>query len=102
MTERNGHRDRVISADSHLEISTDRWVNRVPKEHRDRAPRRVTLEDGGDGWIVENRPVWRVGLELGGKPYEEYDITGVTYETEAGAGTPEERVLEQDQDGIDA
>jgi predicted TIM-barrel fold metal-dependent hydrolase len=95
-------RYQVISADSHLEISTDRWTNRVAEKYRDRAPRRITLEDGGDGWVVENRPLWRVGLDLCGKSYEENEITGVTYVGEAGAGSPAQRVAEQDRDGVDA
>lgn len=92
----------VISADSHLEVPVDRWVDRVPKEHRDRAPRRIRLANGGDAWLVEGQPIRPCGLELCGRPYEEFEPTGRTYEGSPGTGTPEQRILEQDRDGIDA
>ena len=93
---------RVISADSHLEISPERWRPYVAPQHRDRAPRLVKLSNGGDAILVENRPLSPVGLAITGKPYEEYLPTGVTYEGGHGAGTPEQRLEEQDEDGLDA
>ena len=93
---------RVISADSHLEIPIDRWVHRVPDEHRARAPRGIRLANGGDAWLVEGRPLWAVGLELSGRPPEEYQPTGLTYDGAAGAGPPEQRLGEMALDGVDA
>jgi predicted TIM-barrel fold metal-dependent hydrolase len=94
---------RVVSADSHLEIPPDRWTHHVDKRHRDRAPRRVKLANGGDGWSIESRPVHIAGMELcSGLPFEDFEPTGRTYEDAAGAGAPEQRVAEQDQDGVDA
>lgn len=92
----------VISADSHLEISPERWRNRVPATYRDRAPRLVKLANGGDAILLEGRPLSVVGLAVTGKPYDEYEPTGVTYEGGRGTGSPEQRISEQDQDGIDA
>ncbi|MGH7831684.1 MAG: amidohydrolase family protein, partial [Candidatus Binatia bacterium] len=63
---------RIISADSHLEISPELWTGRVPAKYRDRAPRLVKLTTGGDGVIVENRPLYVVGLAITGRPYEEH------------------------------
>jgi hypothetical protein len=48
---------QVISADSHLEVSTDRWMHRVPQKYQDRAPRRLRLPGGGDAHIVERRGI---------------------------------------------
>lgn len=96
------HRYRVISADSHLEISPDRWTGRIPARYRDRAPRLVKLATGGDGVMVENRSVYVLGLAVTGKPYKEHRIYGVTYDGSPGTGTPEQRLEEQDQDGVDA
>lgn len=93
---------RVISADSHLEIAPERWTNRVPAKYRDRAPRRVRLATGGDAVMVENRPLYILGLAVTGKPYEDHRIYGVTYEGNSGTGLPEQRLKEQDQDGVDA
>ena len=94
---------QLISADSHLEISIESWSHRIPSEHRDRAPRRVRLANGGDAWLVENRPLHIVGLEMcGGKAYDDFEPTGVTYADMPGAGPPEQRVAEQDRDGVAA
>ena len=42
-----------ISADSHLEgAGLDEWPLRMPEKYRDRAPRRITMPDGGYGIIV--------------------------------------------------
>ena len=92
----------VISADSHLEISPERWVGRVPIEHRDRAPRLIKLPHGGDGIVLEGRDVYVLGLAITGRPPEEHRLFGINYEGSPGAGTSEQRAKEQDQDGVDA
>lgn len=91
---------RIFSADSHLEISPERWTERVPAKYRDRAPRLVKLANGGDGVVVEGRPLYVVGLAIAGKPYERHELTGVNYQGSEGAGTPEQRLKEQDQDSV--
>ncbi len=59
---------RYISGDSHLEIDSKWWIDRVPERHRDRAPRVSHLPDGGDAWVVEDRPPREVPTDLyGGK-----------------------------------
>ncbi len=94
---------RVISADSHLEIACDRWTVRVPERYRDRAPRLLHLPEGGDAWLIEGRPLYRGGVNLtAGKPFETWNPTGMSYEGAAGAGSAQQRLQEQDIDGIDA
>ena len=89
---------RVISADSHLEVAGDRWAARVPAKYRDLAPRRVKLPNGGEVQVmgsqsnIEPRRTFRKG----------YDQRAGTFEDNDGAGTPEKRLQEQDEDGIDA
>ncbi|MGH7845907.1 MAG: amidohydrolase family protein [Candidatus Binatia bacterium] len=95
---------RYISGDSHLEIDSQRWIDRVPAKYRDQAPRLVRLPDGGDGWTIDNqlaRPAAAADL-YGGKGRDQYVPFGATYEGTAGTGSPEQRIREQDQDGIDA
>lgn len=99
-----GRNYRYISGDSHLEIDSKYWVQRVPVKHRDRAPRLIRLADGSDGWVVDNlspKPAAAADL-YGGKGRDEYVPYGATYEGTAGTGPPEQRVKEQDRDGIDA
>ncbi len=94
---------RHISADSHLEIPCDRWTPRVPEKYRDRSPRMIRLPEGGDAWLIEGRPLYRGGVNLcAGKPFEQWSPKGMTYEGAPGAGSPEQRLHEQDVDGIDA
>src|SRR5262245_17197841 len=93
---------RVISADSHLELDPGRWTPRVPAKYRERAPRRITLPDGGDGLVVEGRPLYVTGLAVTGTPYEEHSPSGICYEGSPGTGSPERRLEEQDRDGVDA
>ncbi len=95
------NRYNVISADAHLEISPDRWTDRVPAKYRGYAPRLVKLADGADGVIVESRPMYILGLAITAKPYEEHSPVGISYEGSPGAGSPEQRVREQDMDGVD-
>jgi predicted TIM-barrel fold metal-dependent hydrolase len=92
----------VISADAHLEIPVTRWVDRVPAAHRDRAPRLVKLDNGGDAWIIEGQSLKVCGLEVCGENFEDYDVTGVSYDGSPGTGDPAQRLAEQDRDGIDA
>jgi len=83
-----GREYRIISSDSHLDLPPDRWTGRVAPEWRERAPRRVKLAGGADAFVFENRPTQRVGLSRSG--------------WSRGMGTPEQRLQEQDQDGVDA
>ena len=94
---------RYISVDSHLELSPDKWAHWVPEKYRDRAPRRVKLADGGDAIMVEGRPIFYGGTDLfAGKAPEEFSPTGMDFDGSAGTGPPEQRLREQDADGIDA
>jgi uncharacterized protein len=94
---------RYVSGDSHLEIDSKAYLDRVPAEHRDRAPKVVRLPDGGDAWLVEGIPLREVPSDLyGGKGRDNWRPIGQAYETTPGTGSPEQRVREQDTDGIDA
>jgi predicted TIM-barrel fold metal-dependent hydrolase len=96
---------RVISADGHLEIPPDGWMRHVPKEHQARAPRLVPLNGGGEGWLVEGMPLIHNGqnvsagraLRVKGQSYWLEDGTPAP-----GTGGPEQRLREQDADGLDA
>lgn len=93
----------LISADSHLEIDAKWWRDRVPVTYRDQAPRVVRLPDGSDAWQIEGQPLRQVPFDLyGGKGRDVWKPFGQNYESTPGTGTAEQRLQEQDQDGIDA
>ena len=93
---------RCLSGDSHLDIRPERWTPRVPKRWRERAPRTVILANGNEGILVENRPPRSPGATtITGIPYEQHGLQKYWFEG-PGTGAPEQRLWEQDQDGIDA
>lgn len=95
---------RHISADSHLEIDSKHWLDRVPAKYRDLAPRLVRQADGSDAWMIGDtikRPAAAADL-YGGKGRDQYVPFHGRYEGTPGTGSPEQRLREQDRDGIDA
>ena len=92
-----------ISGDSHLEIDSKYWIERVPAVHRDRVPHVIKLPDGGSAWLAENSPLTENPFDLyGGKGRENWWPFGQSYDTTAGTGPAEQRLREQDEDGIAA
>ena len=91
------HQYKVISADSHIDnIRPDRWVSHVEAKWRDRAPTLVTFGDGREGFVVENRRIRTQSSTLPHRMYKQEGMRGV------GDGSPEQRLQEQNKDGIDA
>ena len=94
---------RYISADSHYESPPEQWTHRVPAKYRDRAPRRVKLANGKDGIVMEGYSMMYGGTSLyGGRAPEDFDPSELDFDNTPGCGSPEQRIREQDQDGIDA
>ncbi len=93
---------RYFSADSHFESLPETWTHRVPAQYRDRAPRRIKLADGRDAIVEEGQPLEYRGTTLfAGKSPEEFNPVHLDFESSAGAGSPQQRIREQDADGID-
>ena len=94
---------RYISADSHYESPPEHWTHRVAKPFRDRAPRRIKLANGKDALALEGKPLIYGGTSLfGGRAPEVFDPTILDYDNTPGCGSAEQRLREQDRDGIDA
>lgn len=94
-----------VSADSHLEVSPDRWRGFVPDAHREWVPQVVKCDNGGDAWrMPASGNLIPVGLvNSGGGPWEDLKATGVSYDDlPPGSGTPEQRLREMAADGVDA
>jgi predicted TIM-barrel fold metal-dependent hydrolase len=89
----------LMSSDGHLEVPPERWVHRVPEKYRDRAPHTIRLPDGGDALLIEGQPLLEANfLDLRGA----WQPFGLRVADAAGTGSPEQRVQEQDRDGLDA
>ena len=94
---------RYISADSHFESPPEQWTHRVAASYRNRAPRRIKVANGHDAVLLEGSPLMYGGTSLyGGRTPEEFDPTILDFDRTPGCGSPQQRIREQDQDGIDA
>src|SRR6187455_2191360 len=83
----------MISGDSHLDFSPERWTHHVPEKWRERAPRRIKLANGDDAFIVENSRPHSPSLQITGTgtAYDKHDARGISYEG-PGTGTPAQRL----------
>lgn len=95
---------RLMSADGHLEVPPERWSHRVPERFRERAPRTIKLPDGGDAQMIEGQPLLEANfLDLrAGRAEGTWQPFGLKVADAAGTGSAEQRVKEQDEDGLDA
>jgi uncharacterized protein len=92
-----------ISSDSHVHLLTEKWADRVPEKYRDQLPRRIKLPNGSDGSVDASGNITAGGTgHFSGHGPEGFDPTIIRYESEAGHGGPEQRLKEQQIDGIDA
>ena len=97
-------RYQVISADGHVETPPEGWHKYVPAKWKDRAPRLIPLPEGGEGWIIEGRPMMKNGQNITGRNPITFDAASYFRPDGSpaeGAGPPEQRLREQDEDGID-
>ena len=94
----------LMSSDGHLEVPPERWTHRVPQKYRDRAPHTVHLPDGGDALMIEGQPLLEANfLDLrAGRAEGTWQPFGLKVADAAGTGSPEQRIKEQDRDGMDA
>ena len=95
---------RVISGDGHVETPPESWVKYVPAKWRDRAPRLITVPEG-EAWMVEGKDLLFNGKNINAGKLAR--IMGESYFDEGGipatgAGPAEQRLREQDLDGLDA
>jgi len=92
-----------ISGDSHVQIKAEAYADRVPEKFRDQLPKRIKLPNGGDGTVSPDGKVTfgSTGHYAGHTP-ENFDPRIAHWDDEAGWGSPEQRLKEQDIDGVDA
>ena len=94
---------RLASGDSHLQVPADFWTDRVPEPYRELAPKRVKLPTGGQAIVaVDGSSYFGATGSYAGHTPEDFDpMTAFDYEETVGAGPPDQRLREQDQDGVD-
>lgn len=93
----------VISADDHIQEPPDLWSTRLPKNLRDRAPKVITLDDGGGAWSVAGHPPRPFGILIAAGTGRDAKATGLTWaDCPKGAYEPGARLKDMDLDGIDA
>ena len=93
---------RVISGDGHIDLNPDVWRDRVVAKWRERAPKRVKMPNGSDAVVVDGGKPNTIGVTRSVRvAHHDMGKQVPTFENSAGTGTPQQRVREQDQDGID-
>jgi predicted TIM-barrel fold metal-dependent hydrolase len=98
----------IISADNHINEPPNIYVERVPRDLRERAPRVVRCDDGGDGWSMDGTPprmsfgLGAIGAIAKGNP-KEFRASGLTWgEIPPGSYIGAECLKEMALDGVDA
>ena len=96
---------RVISSDSHVVEPPDLWTSRVQGKFKDRAPRVVRSEQGGDWWEFEGLKgaSAEAGTQAGMRfaAPETMSLEQSYEDVRLGGYVPEEHVKDMDADGID-
>jgi hypothetical protein len=92
----------MLSSDGHLEVLPERWSGRMPAKYRSLAPHTTTLPDGSDAIAMEGAAPFKVNyIDLrGGRKAEDFQPVGVKVENTPGIGPPEQRIADQDVDGL--
>ena len=103
ISEPQGRRYRLISADSHVNEPPDLWTARVPAAMRDRAPRIEHFAEG-DAWVIEGvKDPINFGMNAcAGLAPEEMRGWCRFEEIRHGGYDPAARLAEMDADSVDA
>src|SRR5437867_1524802 len=92
----------IISGDSHLDLPPDRWSHHVPARYREYGPKVVHLEKGDAIQMGDRRPAPIGFTRSVNVPRQDLHTQVPRFDTAGGTGSPQRRVSEQDQDGVDA
>ena len=96
------HKYKCISGAGHIDLNPDIWRDRVQAKWRERAPKRVKMPNGSDAVVIDGGKANTIGITRSVRvAHADLAKQVPTFETCAGTGTPQKRLAEQDQDGID-
>ncbi len=92
----------IISVDDHLIEPAHCFEGRLPAALQERAPRVVTLDDGRETWVYEDRLYPQVGLNaVAGRPKAEWSMEPARFdEMRRGCYDIEARIADMDLDGV--
>ena len=103
--EPNGAREyRLISSDGHFNEPGDLWTSRVSSRYRDQVPRIESFAQG-DAWVFpgyEDHPVPFGWGACAHRPPEDHGPWCRFEDVNPGSYDPAARVVEMDEDGVDA
>jgi uncharacterized protein len=95
----------IISADSHITEPPGCYIDNIDPAYRDRAPRVVETEKGGDQFFIDGmkRPIPMGLVAAAGKNPEELSMFGSSFEDLHRSGwDPKARLADQRRDGVAA
>ena len=93
---------KCISGDGHIDLNPDIWRDRVQAKYRERAPKRVKMANGSDAVVIDGGKPNTIGITRSVRvAHTDLAKQVPTFETCAGTGSPQQRLDEQVQDGID-
>lgn len=94
---------RVINGDGHIDLNPDLWRDRVAAKFRDRAPKSYRMPHGSDAVVTDGGEPRTIGITRSvAVDHRDLAKQVPTFENTAGTGSPEQRMREQDRDGVDA
>jgi predicted TIM-barrel fold metal-dependent hydrolase len=92
----------LVSVDDHIIEPRDMFEGHIPDKYRDRAPRVLTGDDGGEYWQYEDERAPYMGLNaVAGCPPEEYGLNPTRYDQmRPGCYEVHERVRDMSANGV--
>ena len=95
---------KIISADNHINEPPGTFVDRVPAHLKDKAPRILAAENGGEGWSWDGKPPKQgFGLNaVAGRSFENYKNNMKFEEILPGNYDPKAHIEDNAKDGVDA
>jgi hypothetical protein len=85
-----------------MDLNPDVWRDRVRRKYIDRAPKRIKMPNGSDAVVIDGGKPNTIGITRSVRvAHADLAKQVPTFETSAGPGPPQQRLAEQDQDGIE-
>ncbi len=93
---------KIVSSDTHLEVSPDRWRPWVEGEFQKFVPKIIKLANGGDAWVLPSSPApVPLGTNFAAGIDRRRWNGPISYdENPPGSGDARQRLAEMDRDGV--